>query len=58
MNALFFNEDTIHQILEDEGEFNFIYQLPQIIYSFVISSAFGKILDYLVLSEDLSNTRI
>ena len=30
VNALFFNDDTIHQILEDEGKFNFIYQLPQI----------------------------
>ena len=31
VNALFFNEGTIHQILEKEGKFNFLYQLPQII---------------------------
>ena len=52
MNALFFNDDTIHQILEDEGKFNFIYQLPQIIYSSIISNFFCMILDFLALSED------
>ena len=52
VNALFFNDDTIHQILEDEGKFNFIYQLPQIIYSSIVSYFFGMILDFLALSED------
>ena len=52
VNALFFNEDTMHQIFEDEGKFNFIYQLPQILYSSIISSFFGMILNYLALSED------
>ena len=52
VNALFFNDDTIHQILEDEGKFNFIYQLPQIIYSSIISYFFGMIFDFLALSED------
>ena len=27
ITALFFNDDTIHHILEDEGNFNFFYQL-------------------------------
>ena len=52
INALFFNEGTIHQILEDEGKFNFLYQLPQILYSSIISYFFGMILDYLALSKD------
>ena len=52
VNALFFSDDTMHQILEDEGKFNFIYQLPQIIYSTVLCFIFGFILDYLALSED------
>ena len=30
INALFFNDNTIHKIYIDEGEFNFIYQIPQI----------------------------
>ena len=33
VNALFFNDNTMHKIYEDQGSFNFIYQLPQIIYS-------------------------
>ena len=52
MNALFFNDETIHKIFEDEGQFNFIYQLPQIIYSSILSYLLGMILDYLALSED------
>ena len=32
VNALFFNDENLHKIYLDEGEFNFIYQLPQIIY--------------------------
>ena len=52
VNALFFNEGTIHQILEEEGKFNFLYQLPQIIYSSIISYFFGMILDKFALSEN------
>ena len=52
INALFFNDDTIHKIMEDEGRFNFIYQLPQIIYSSIISYLLNMILEYLALSED------
>ena len=37
VNALFFNDSTMHQIYEDEGEYNFVYQLPQIAYSTLIS---------------------
>ena len=42
----------MHKILEDGGEFNFIYQLPQIIYSTIISIIFDSILTYLALSEE------
>ena len=28
VNTLFFNDSTMHQIFEDKGNFNFIYQLP------------------------------
>ena len=37
-NALFFNDSTMHQIYIDMGVFNFIYQLPQIIYSTIITN--------------------
>ena len=50
INALFFNENTLHKILRDQGEFNFIYQIPQIIYSSLISVILNLIIKYLALS--------
>ena len=52
VNTLFFSDDTMHKILEDEGKFNIIYQLPQIIYSAIISIIFDSILTFLALSEE------
>ena len=37
VNALFFTDETMGKINNDEGAFNFIYNLPQIIYSSIIS---------------------
>ena len=51
VNALFFNDETMHKIYEDEGSFDFIYQIPQILYSTLISSIFKIILKILALSE-------
>ena len=51
INALFFNDDTMHKIYEDEGNFNFIYQIPQIIYSTIISSLIQILIKYLSLTE-------
>ena len=51
VNALFFNDDTMHKILVDEGKFNFIYQLPQIIYSTIISAVINVLIKFLALSE-------
>ena len=51
VNALFFSDSTIHQIFEDEGAFNFIYQLPQIIYSLLITNIANIIIKTLSLSE-------
>jgi len=52
VNALFFNDSTMHKIYEDQGSYNFIYQLPQIIYSSLISIILGLPLKLLALSED------
>ena len=51
VNALFFTDSTIHKIYEDKGSFNFIYQLPKLIYSTVISLAINTIVKYFSLSE-------
>ena len=51
INALFFSDATMHKIYIDEGSFNFIYQIPQIIYSSLISYVIDAIIKYLSLSE-------
>ena len=51
VNAFFFTDDTMNKIYEDNGAFNFIYQLPQIIYSSVVSAVIDMILKKLSLSE-------
>ena len=51
VNALFFNDNTMHKIYEDEGSFNFVYQIPQIIYSSLISLIINILIKYLSLSE-------
>ena len=51
INALFFNDSTIHKIYEDKGSFNFIYQVPNIFYSSIITSIINIIIKYLSLSE-------
>ena len=51
VNALFFTDNTIHTIYKDEGKYNFIYQIPQIIYSSLISGVISFIIKYLSLSE-------
>ena len=53
VNALFFSDNTMHKIYEDKGSFNFIYQLPQILYSSLISAIFSMLLKMLALSEGL-----
>ena len=52
INAFFFDDDTMHKIYEDKGKFQFIYQLPQIIYSTIISYVLDYLLKLLALSED------
>ena len=37
VNSLFFQDSTMHKIYEDYGKYNFIFQLPQILYSTIIS---------------------
>ena len=51
-NALFFMDDTMHKIYEDYGKFDFLYNLPQTIYSILISSFVGFLFELLALSDD------
>ena len=51
MTALFFDESNLHKIYEDEGKYNFIFQLPKLVYSTLISSVINTIVRFLSLSE-------
>ena len=53
INALFFNDDTMHKIYIEEGKFNFIYQIPIILYSSLISEPTNSIIKYLALSGSI-----
>ena len=41
----------MHKIYIDEGNFNFIYHIPQILCSFIISSVIRSIINFLSLTE-------
>ena len=51
INALFFNDSTMHKIYENFGIYNIIYQINKISYSLIISSAIIEIIKYFSLSQ-------
>ena len=51
VNACFFNDSTMHKIYKDDGSYNFLFQLPQIIYSLLISIIIKTVLSMLSLTE-------
>ena len=51
INTFFFNDDTMHKIYQESGVFNIIQQIPQILYSSIISSIINMLLKTLSLSE-------
>ena len=51
VNAFFFTDKTMHKIYEDKGIFNILFQLPQIVYSTLISAVISMIIKLFALSE-------
>ena len=51
INALFFRDSTMHKIYQDQGDFNFIYQIPIILYSSIISWVINIIVSFLSLTQ-------
>ena len=51
LNAFFFTDSTMQRINADRGKYNFLYQIPQILYSTIISSIMTFILKNLSLSQ-------
>ena len=53
INALFFNDDTMHKIYQDRGKFDLLFQIPQILYSTLISKLIDTLIKTLALSQDI-----
>jgi len=53
INALFFTDETIHRIYQDKGKFNFLYQIPQTLYSTLIGKFIDTLIKNLALSQDI-----
>ena len=51
INGFFFSDETMHKIYKDNGIFDILFQIPQILYSTVISAIINIILKTLSLSE-------
>ena len=59
VNALFFTDSTMYKIYEEKGEYDFIYQIPKILYSNLICTVINLIVRILSLSEkDILNIKI
>ena len=52
INALFYNDDTMHKIYESKGQFDFETQIPIIVYSTLISMILNSPLNFLALSNN------
>ena len=52
INALFFNDETMHKIYANKGSFDLETQIPLTIYSTLISMIFDTPLTFLALSND------
>ena len=51
VNSLFYQDPKIHQFYNDNGKYNFIYQIPQICYSTIISTIITFFIKFMSLSE-------
>ena len=51
LNVFFFADETMHNLFLDYGKYNFIHQIPQILYSTVISQILEIFLCYLSLTD-------
>ena len=51
LNVFFFSDETMHKIYLDYGKYNFIQQIPQIIYSSIVSQLIELFLCFLSLTD-------
>ena len=50
-NAFFFSDDSIHKLFLNYGKYNFLQQIPQIVYSTIISQLIDLFLCFLSLTD-------
>ena len=51
VNALFFNDSTIHRVYLDKGDYNYGYFIPKLILYFLLSHILYSSIKYIILSE-------
>ena len=51
INAFFFSDETMHKTYQENGAYDLIYKIPQILYSTIVSTIINIILKTLSLSE-------
>ena len=51
LNVFFFSDETMHKLFLDYGKYNFIQQIPQILYSMIVSNIIDVILCFLSLTD-------
>ena len=51
LNVFFFSDETMHKMFLDYGKYNFIQQIPQIIYSSIVSQLIEIVLCFLSLID-------
>ena len=51
MNVFFFSDDSMHKIFLNYGKYNFVQQIPQIIYTTIISHLLEIFLCFLTLTD-------
>ena len=53
VNTLFFDDDSMHEIYKDKGDYNILFRITNILYSSIISEIISGFLEYLALTEDI-----
>ena len=51
MNVFFFSDETMNKLFLDYGKYNFIQQIPQIVYSTIVSKLIETILCFLSMTD-------
>ena len=53
MNVFFFSDSTMHKIFLDYGKYDFVQQIPQVLYSSIVSQLLDILLCFLSLTDSL-----